>query len=59
MKALFRILLLSVSTVAYAQEFAPQPMELDPLSLEVQVVAPAPAEPVSAEEPEDVAEEVE
>ena len=56
MKALFRILLLSVSTVAYAQEFAPQPMELDPLSLEVQVVAPAPAEPVSAEEPEDVAE---
>lgn len=59
MKALFRILLLSVSTVAYAQEFAPQPMELDPLSLEVQVVAPAPAEPVSAEESEDVAEEVE
>lgn len=60
MKALFRLLMLSVGLVAYAQEFDPRPMELDPLSLEVQqpgalpVVQPQPA----ATGDEDYAEEV-
>ena len=58
MKALFRILLLCTSVVAYAQEFAPEPMELDPLSLEVKVPVPVSSVPVSAEAEEDCAEEV-
>lgn len=34
MKALFRVLLLAMSMVVCAQEFAPEPMELDPLTLD-------------------------
>ncbi len=41
MKALFRVLLLAMGMVTYAQEFDPQPMELDPLTLDaVKRVAP-------------------
>lgn len=59
MKALFRLLALSVGMVACAQEFAPEPMKLDPLSLEVQETEQVLniAEPVEPEE--DYAEEVE
>ncbi len=60
MKALFRVLLLTMSMVVCAQEFAPSPMDLDPLTLDVLdrsaeiLVAP---EPVAGEE--EYAEEVE
>ena len=49
MKALLRVLMMTMSMVVCAQEYAPLPMELDPLTLDA----------VGYETAEDVAEEVE
>ena len=49
MKALLRVLMMTMSMVVCAQEYAPLPMELDPLTLDT----------VGYETAEDVAEEVE
>ena len=58
MKALFRGLLMTMSMVVCAQEYAPEPMNLDPLTLDA-VVETVPVDvPVGAVEDEDYAEEV-
>ena len=59
MKVLFRLLMLSVGLVAYAQEFDPQPMDLDPLSLEVQQPVKLPVAPAAPMADDDYAEEIE
>lgn len=59
MKALLRGLLLTMSMVVCAQEFSPQPMELDPLTLDTVVVSESDEDvAVPVDEDEDYAEEV-
>ena len=63
MKALLRLILFTICTAVYAQEFDPEPMILDPLTLDIidekalPVNQPLPA--TGGEEEEDYAEEVE
>lgn len=63
MKALLRVLLLTMCMVVHAQEFDPLPLNLDPLTLDAvntrSVPAPDKAAPAAPAEEEDYAEEVE
>lgn len=62
MKALLRVLVLTLCAAVCAQEFDPQPMNLDPLTLDavVPVTEPEPPMPLESDaEEEDYAEEVE
>ncbi|MBQ8375802.1 MAG: polysaccharide deacetylase family protein [Akkermansia sp.] len=62
MKALLRVLVLTLCAAVCAQEFGPQPMNLDPLTLDavVPVAEPEPPMPLESDaEEEDYAEEVE
>lgn len=58
MKALLRGLLLTMSMVVCAQEFAPQPMNLDPLTLDAVVSETTEDVAVPVDEDEEYAEEV-